>query len=214
MAEFPQLRPDVLSSSSKPNPIPSQIEPVDYPDAVAMSDPRRRPRPKLASYITGQRTKANPTAFQNKRADSSSPYPLAPWQSTSFSQDLPCSAAPPEIDRLLESILKHVLANPFQPLPVNFNSALSYIIEAFQNLRGELTRLKDALSEENALRQAAEESWAMEREALEREIKRLDRQATSGQDAMRTSNKKLKALVDLNRVDELRYPTRSGARSG
>ncbi|KAI9666230.1 MAG: hypothetical protein M1821_004165 [Bathelium mastoideum] len=176
MSEFQAFRGEAPSHSNKVTIPYDQTEAPDRSSNAGFStDFRRRTRAGFTSYITGQRSKPGPVASNNRKSIASSAFSSYPsWHSFAFDQDFPPPAAPPETKQLLESIARHVLTNPLQPLPVHFNSAFSYIAEAFQKLEDDLAQVGDSLNEEVADRQSSGEARHARREVLERDIGWLD----------------------------------------
>ena len=174
MPDSPLIRCESQGSNNKLS-LPSHQVAASHhrSDALPGAESRRHPRPKLSSYLTGQRSRSNLAASSNPRADTTSTFGLPSWQCSAIGQEPPSPVTPAKVKDLLESVLKHVLANPLQALPVQFNSGLTYIIEGFQDLEDELNRSKDTLNKEMALRQAAEHSWAAEKKGFERQIESL-----------------------------------------
>ena len=202
MADSQHLRHDTHARSTISTFPPSHPEAAKRPsEATSSIDHRRRPRPKLTSYITGQLAKSNPATSNN----------ASQQQPRAFDYDSSSPAISPKAEPLLESIHKHVLVNPLQPLPVHFNAAFSYITEAFQKLNDDLAQSKHALGEENEIRQAAEKSWATEKECLEKEIERLKDLVDPGRVTPRDLKKGLQEFAELNK---LRYPLQSVTQSG
>ncbi|KAF2233748.1 hypothetical protein EV356DRAFT_195675 [Viridothelium virens] len=215
MAEPEQSGHDIRDPAINPAVPPSQIERLNAnPDASSSIDIRRRPRPKFASYITGQRSKSNQGTSSDRRQDYSTATSFDPWQSYPPSHDFSSPAAPPETDRLLESILKHVLAYPFEPLPPRFTSALSYIAEAFQKLRDDLADVKNVLREESAGRQADEHAWMAERQEFKHQIERLQNLVDLRPRVENELKKNSQGFMDPNKTEGSQYPTQSPMPSG
>ncbi|KAL9096311.1 MAG: hypothetical protein Q9165_001308 [Trypethelium subeluteriae] len=215
MAEAEQSGHEIRGPDTRPFLPPSQIErPNANPDASSTIDIRRRPRPKFASYITGQRPKLNQGISSDRRQDYSTAASFDPWQSYPPSQGFSSPAAPPETSHLLESILMHVLAHPFEPLPAHFTSAFPYIAEAFQKLRDELADCKTALREESTARQAEEDAWMSERQDFEQQIERLQNLVNLRPKIENELKKGSQGLMDLNKTVGFQYPSQSPTPSG
>lgn len=187
MAESQHRRHDLHGHNAKSSCPPSHSDAAKQPPNAPLSvESRRHGRPKLSSYITGQRAKPSAATTANEE------------QSCAFGPDLSTPAVLPETDRLLDSIHQHVLANPIQPLPPCFNSAFSYLIEDFRRLKDDLTQAKKDIVEERTDRQAAEKIWATEREGFEKEIERLKNSVDPAQDVASSSRRESQELMDLN----------------
>lgn len=183
MAEIQQWRLKIPSARSRtPLPDAADLETDSRPATALGSAPVQPPtpkrgglRPKLSQYLAhngpfGSGVKLNeaehlPEEFQTvfpswPRED---PYP------------------DPQPERLMDSIMCRLLADPYDTLDPRFNTALLQIFEAFRNLVDERNKLRAQLTEEvecrssdKGIMQYAESKWRDERQAYKAEVKRLE----------------------------------------
>ncbi|KAK4990837.1 hypothetical protein LTR50_002204 [Elasticomyces elasticus] len=166
--------------------------------------PRRKSRPKLASYLS----QYIPSGGHTKTDIPEHDYIGHPKLPSSHSFDVE-SVSNWDPEQLITSIQCTLMADPYKPLSVQCNSSICRILEAYRELVDEKERLQTHLDEEIHRRhvdlaeaQEAEKGWMEERAAYKAEIKRLEVLMAKGK----------KGLVEVIRARQhsvLKKPNRS-----
>lgn len=130
----------------------------------------------LASYFTQHATVPGPSQTDLASEDDlfrrNAWYPK--WSDHS-------SSPGPDAERLMDSIMCKLLAEPYRPLDSRFNSMLMQIFECYRHLKDDKDRLDKQLEQEtekqNALELAlhhASQQWEAEKQDYKAEVKRLE----------------------------------------
>ncbi|TKA74665.1 hypothetical protein B0A49_05659 [Cryomyces minteri] len=177
----------------------------------APATPRRRSRPKFSMHLSNYRL---PTVLTLK------PEPFSvdhfPAVDPSLSHGLTHNYNP-NPEQMIDAVFSRLLAEPFKPLPVEYNGPLLQIIEVWRHLKDDKARLTSRLSEEADARHAltleaekAERRWTEEREGYKAEVKRLEMLIAKGKpglvnvlkarrnSVLRTTRKRPETQPDMN----------------
>ena len=151
------------------------VEP-DEGSLLSPTTPRKGLKPKLSSYFSQNTTLSGPS--KTDVVSEEDVFAQTSWY-TSWSAN--GSAQSPDVERLIESVMCKLLADPYRPLDSRFNSMLMQIFEGYRHLRDEKNRLQLQLQQEaekrDALEQAlhdASDQWEVERQDYKAEVKRLE----------------------------------------
>lgn len=166
---------------------------------LSPTTPRKGLKPKFSSYF------AQPSALSLPNATD------APLINDFFHQTFPSwsgQTPDPDADKLIDSIMSRLLAEPYYSLESRFNGSLLLIFEAFRNLKDEKSDLQLHLQREIERRKTLElavqdsaERLERERREFKAEIRRLEVLLAKGENGV--------AEVTLARQDSLlRYGQR------
>lgn len=165
---------------------------IDHDDASAETvsspaTPRRKVRPKLSSYFSQYIPATGHGKHEPLNADHTC-FDVAQISASTYTWPGFCQ---PDPEVLMESIMRKLLADPFQPTDARDNSSLMMIFEAYRSLRGQNMALCEELKNEGDCRYAgemeaerAEKIWQQEREGFRAEIKRLELLIVKGKRGM------------------------------
>lgn len=162
---------------------PRSLMPVgeqDEPEPVVTSgfgSSRKKVRPKISSYFSHR----IPSSGHNKSSLLSDNQRISLDTTASPSYETWPEGREPDLDQIMDSIMRTLMAEPYRPLDVKHNSPLLMVFEGFRNLRDENADLRRRLSHEVDGRLTAQhgvelerQSWLQEREEYKAEIKRLE----------------------------------------
>jgi hypothetical protein len=91
------------------------------------------------------------------------------------------STSGPDVERLMDSFMCRLLAEPYCPLDPRFNSMLMQVFESYRYLKNDKDRLYQQLEQETEKRNALEHAlhhasrqWETEKQDYKAEVKRLE----------------------------------------
>lgn len=169
MADIQQWRRKIHPIRTRtPAPLPTPTLDLDESDDLLPPTPKRRLKPKISSYFI------QPSKTATFVEDLSGSQQLPKWPSDQMYPG-------PKPEEEMDSIMCHLMAEPYSHLGVHFNASLMRIFESYLTLKDENVRLQCRCSEEIATAQAvisrlhmAEKEWETERRDYKEEVKRLE----------------------------------------
>lgn len=143
---------------------------------LSPTTPRKGLRPKLSSYLSQHTLLPGPSktdlSLDEDVFNQTTWYPL-------WSNDDP--APSPDAEKLMDTVMCKLLADPYRALDPRFNSMLMHIFESYRRLKDDKENLHLELVQEcekrEALQQAlhhASEQWEIEKQDYKAEVKRLE----------------------------------------
>ncbi|KAI5204144.1 hypothetical protein E4T39_03733 [Aureobasidium subglaciale] len=163
-----------------------------FPHALMPVGEQDETEPTITSVFGSTRKKVRPkiSSYFSHRGPSTGNARLSIWsadQRTSLKDTIsePCPTWPegcePDVDQIMDSMMRTLMAEPYCPLDIKHNSPLLSIFEGFRNLRDENASLIRKLKYEVETRFASHhdlnverERWQLEREEYKAEVKRLE----------------------------------------
>lgn len=148
---------------------------------LSPTTPRKGLRPKLSSYFSQHAASAGPSKTDLQ------------FGNDLFSTDLPSwsvdDLAPnPDAERLIDSVMSRLLANPYKSLDIRFNGVLLEIFECYRNINDARKRLQSDLQQEAGRRSTVEramhdsaQQWDREKQEYKAEVKRLELLLSEGE---------------------------------
>lgn len=179
MTDINQWRRKIQPTQSR-----AHLSAVDHEESPAESysspaTPRKKLRPKLSSYFSHympNAAHAKPVSPPNVDHTAQAERP-----SVSLSTHRFIETCNPEPERLMDSVMRELLVEPYHALDPTHNSSLMMIFEAHRFLRDQNEALAERLQTEVSGRDAAElesdraeQRWQIEKEEYKKEIKRLE----------------------------------------
>lgn len=145
------------------------------PSSSRPPTPKRGLRPKLSSYLSqsgpfGNASKSEPKPVLSKD-------PTQEFPSWAVEDTFPT----PSAEQLTDSIMCHLMSQPYDALDVSYNGSLLQIFEAYRDLSDQRKRLESRLEqevqgrlEERSAAQQAQDKWEEEKQTYKAEVKRLE----------------------------------------
>ncbi|KAI5212943.1 hypothetical protein AUEXF2481DRAFT_6594 [Aureobasidium subglaciale EXF-2481] len=137
----------------------------------------KKVRPKISSYFshrclsTGNARSSIWSADQRTSLKDTISEPCPTW----------LEGCEPDVDQIMDSMMRTLMAEPYRSLDIKYNSPLLGIFEGFRNLRDENASLSRKLKYEVETRFASHhdldlerQRWQLEREEYKAEVKRLE----------------------------------------
>lgn len=141
------------------------------------STPKKGLRPKLSSYLS----QSGPFGVASKSGPEPEPVFADPPPHVFPSWAVEDTFPNPGAEQLVDTILCHLMSQPYDALDVRFNGSLLQIFEAYRDLLDQRDRLEKSLAEEVAIRQAERSAvqdleckWEEEIQTYKAEVKRLE----------------------------------------
>lgn len=182
-------------------PARSRTPAADTDDSEGVLSPRKGLKPKLSSYFTQQNPSSLPSRTVSTVTNNAFHQNFPSW-----SNDEPIPD--PDVNKLVDSLMSRLLAEPYYGLDSRFNGTLLQIFECFRTNQDDKDKLQLLLHQEidrrSSLERAMHDSaqkWSRQREEFQAEIRRLELIIAKGERGL--------AEVTLARQDSLlRYGQR------
>ena len=151
---------------------------VEPEDAALLSPttPRRGLKPKFPSYFTQHAALSGPS--KTDLVSDEDVFNQNAWYSLWSSDD---PAPNPDAEKLMETVMCKLLAEPYCALDPRFNSMLMQIFESYRCLKDDKERLQLEVDHETEKRDALEralhhasQQWETEKQDYKAEVKRLE----------------------------------------
>lgn len=137
---------------------------------------RKGVKPKLSSYFSQHAPVSGPS--RTDQASEDDVFSRTPWY-PQWTVNGPTPS--PDAEKLMESVMCKVLAEPYRALDPRFNNMLMQIFESYRHLKDDKDRLQRQVEQESERREALEqalhhasEQWEAEKQDYKAEVKRLE----------------------------------------
>lgn len=176
MADIPQWRRKVPGGRPRALAVTANNDDGDIETAPGMSTPKKRIKPKLSSYFTGNNPGPS-SSLLTEAQDAALDLTLPELPSWPVADPFP----DPDPDSLVESVMIQLMNSPLSSLDPKYNNVLMRIFECYRHLKDELAEARSRLDKERDRSygitldmNAAEQHWEEEKALYKEEVRRLE----------------------------------------